>query len=187
MLSKLSRGLLLGSLAVLAACGAARVIHQDQMGGVIELQGDQGQAMQQANQQMAAHCGANNFTVVSQGEEAIGTDTVTQQTQSTDSSTSRSGRQSSTDTPAPTQQPGRRSPRRAPARTAAAPALSAAAPERLVASRPPRNRDAPPASVCAFHGELRWRGRRRSARLQLERLVLEELLEAVRAGLASVT
>ncbi len=104
MLRKLSRSLLLGSLMVLAACGAARVIHQDQTGGVIELQGDQGQAMQQANQQMATHCGANNFTVVSQGEEAIGTDTITQQSQATDSTTSRNGRQSSTDSTATTQQ-----------------------------------------------------------------------------------
>jgi len=104
MLRKLSRGLLLGSFMVVAACGAARVIHQDQTGGVIELQGDQGQAMQQATQQMAAHCGANNFTIMSQGEEAIGTDTITQQSQATDSTTSRSGRTSSTDTTATTQQ-----------------------------------------------------------------------------------
>jgi len=60
--------------------------------------------MHQATQPMAAHCGANNFTIVSQGEEAIGTDTITQQNQATDSTTSRNGRSSSTDSPATTQQ-----------------------------------------------------------------------------------
>jgi hypothetical protein len=98
MLGKLSRGLMIGSLMALAACGTARVIHQDQAGGVIELQGDHGKAMEQAGQQMATHCGANNFTVVSQGEEAIGTDTYTREDQATDSKTSRNGRRSATDT-----------------------------------------------------------------------------------------
>jgi len=82
----------------LAACGAARVIHQDQAGGVIELQGDHGKAMEQASQEMATHCGANNFTVMSQGEEAIGTDTYTREDQATDSKTSKNGRRSASDT-----------------------------------------------------------------------------------------
>ncbi|HEX2690263.1 MAG TPA: hypothetical protein VHN14_26795 [Kofleriaceae bacterium] len=91
-------GSIIASIMALAACGTARVIHQDQAGGVIELQGDQGKAMEQANQEMAAHCGAGNFTVVSQGEEAIGTDTVTSEDQATNSKTSRSGRHTATDT-----------------------------------------------------------------------------------------
>ncbi|HEX2686420.1 MAG TPA: hypothetical protein VHN14_07370 [Kofleriaceae bacterium] len=89
--------MMVGSLVALAACGTARVIHQDQVGGVIELQGDHGKAMEQASQEMATHCGANNFTVVSQGEEAIGTDTFTREDQATDSKTSRNGRRSATD------------------------------------------------------------------------------------------
>jgi hypothetical protein len=101
---KLSRKLLLGSLLALAACGAARVIHQDQTGGVIELQGDQAHAMDDATHQMAAHCGAKNFTVVSQGEEPIGTDPITQQNRATDSTTSPNGRTASTDATATTPQ-----------------------------------------------------------------------------------
>lgn len=104
MLRTLSRGLIIGLLMILAACGSARVIHQDQAGGVIELQGDHGKAMEQASQQMAVHCGANNFTVMSQGEEAIGTDTFTREDESTDSKTSKNGRRSSTDTTTTAQQ-----------------------------------------------------------------------------------
>ena len=49
MLRKVSLGLILA----LAACGSARVIQRTQAGGVIELQGDRGKAMEQANQEMA--------------------------------------------------------------------------------------------------------------------------------------
>src|SRR5437868_1432 len=98
MIRKLSRGLLIGSLMALAACGTARVIHRDQTGGVLELQGDRGKAMEQANQEMAAHCGPNNFTITQEGEEAVGTDTFTREDQASDSNTSKSGRRSSTDT-----------------------------------------------------------------------------------------
>ena len=75
MLRKLSLGL----IVVLAACGSARVIQRTQTGGVIELQGDRGKAMEQANQEMASHCGPNNYTIVQEGEEAIGTDTYSRQ------------------------------------------------------------------------------------------------------------
>ena len=71
MFRKVSLGLLL----TLAACGSARVIQRTQGGGVIELQGDRGKAMEQANQEMASHCGPNNYTIVQEGEEVIGTDT----------------------------------------------------------------------------------------------------------------
>ena len=71
MLRKLSLGLILA----LAACGSARVIQRTQAGGVIELNGDRGKAMEQANQEMAAHCGPNNYTIVQEGEEAVGADT----------------------------------------------------------------------------------------------------------------
>ena len=88
MLRKLSLGLILA----LAACGSARVIQRTQAGGVIELQGDRGKAMEQANQEMAAHCGPNNYTIVQEGEEAIGTDTYTREDTSAQASQSRSGR-----------------------------------------------------------------------------------------------
>jgi hypothetical protein len=89
MLRKLSLGL----IVALAACGSARVIQRNQTGGVIELSGDRGKAMEQANSDMASHCGPNNFTIVQEGEEAIGTDTVQQQ--NTQDATSRNGRRSS--------------------------------------------------------------------------------------------
>ncbi|MEO8706434.1 MAG: hypothetical protein ABI867_40765, partial [Kofleriaceae bacterium] len=82
----------------LAACGSARVISRTQAGGVIELQGDRGKAMEQANQEMNAHCGPGNFTITQEGEEAVGTDTVATEDTSTDKSRSRSGRRSSSDT-----------------------------------------------------------------------------------------
>ena len=98
MLRKLSQGLFVGAVMTLAACGSARVLQRTQVGGVIELQGDRGKAMEQANQEMSAHCGPNNFTITQEGEEAIGTDTIAQENQSTDSKTSKNGRRSATDT-----------------------------------------------------------------------------------------
>jgi hypothetical protein len=94
MLRKLSLGLFI----VLAACGSARVIQRNQNGGVIELSGDRGKAMEDANSQMASHCGPNNYQIVQEGEEAVGTDTFTREDTSQDSAQSRSGRRSSTDT-----------------------------------------------------------------------------------------
>ena len=94
MLRKLS----LGFLVVIAACGSARVVSRNQSGGVIELSGDRGKAMEQANQEMSAHCGPNNYQIVQEGEEAIGTDTVVQEDTAQDSRASRNGRRSSTDT-----------------------------------------------------------------------------------------
>lgn len=93
MLRKLSLGLFI----VLGACGSARVIQRNQNGGVIELSGDRGKAMEQANSEMSSHCGPNNYQVVQEGEEAVGTDTFTREDTAQDSATSRSGRHSSTD------------------------------------------------------------------------------------------
>ncbi|HEY4182296.1 MAG TPA: hypothetical protein VGM90_35935 [Kofleriaceae bacterium] len=93
MLRKLSLGL----FVVLAACGSARVLSRNQSGGVIELQGDRGKAMEQANQEMSAHCGPNNYQIVQEGEEVVGQDTVVQEDTATDSRQSRSGRRNSTD------------------------------------------------------------------------------------------
>ena len=89
-----SLGLILG----LAACGSARVIQRTQAGGVIELSGDRGKAMEQANADMASHCGPNNFTIVQEGEEAIGTDTYTREDTGTTDHNSRSGRTTTSDT-----------------------------------------------------------------------------------------
>lgn len=91
------RTLALGLVVALAACGSARVISRTQAGGVIELQGDRGKAMEQANQEMSAHCGPGNFTITQEGEEAIGTDTVQTEDTAEDTRTSRSGRRQSTD------------------------------------------------------------------------------------------
>jgi hypothetical protein len=93
MLRKISVGLVLA----LAACGSAKVIQRTQTGGVIELQGDRGKAMEQANSEMSAHCGPNNYAITQEGEEAIGQDTFTREDTAQDSKTSRSGRRSSTD------------------------------------------------------------------------------------------
>lgn len=54
--------------------GEGRVVQRTQAGGVIELTGDRGAAMKQADEEMAAHCGPNNYTIVQEGEEAVGTD-----------------------------------------------------------------------------------------------------------------
>jgi len=97
MLRKLSLGLAIASFGVLSACGSARVLSRNQSGGVIELQGDRGKAMEQANQEMSAHCGPNNYQIVQEGEEVVGQDTVVQEDTATDSRQSRSGRRSSTD------------------------------------------------------------------------------------------
>lgn len=88
MLRKASLGLILA----LAACGSARVIQRTQAGGVIELQGDRGKAMEQANQEMASHCGPNNYTIMQEGEEAVGTDTFVREDTNAGSQTSRDGR-----------------------------------------------------------------------------------------------
>jgi hypothetical protein len=88
MLRKVSLGLVLA----LAACGSARVIQRTQTGGIIELQGDRGKAMEQASQEMTAHCGPSNFTIVQEGEEAVGTDTFVREDTNAGSTTSRDGR-----------------------------------------------------------------------------------------------
>jgi hypothetical protein len=61
--------------ALVAACGHAELITQNQGGGVMRLVGARDKAMEDANKQMAGHCGPNNYQVTQQGEEAIGQDT----------------------------------------------------------------------------------------------------------------
>jgi len=74
-----------------SGCGAARLIQRTPQGGVIELQGDKVKAMEDANQQMAAHCGAGNFSIMREGEEPVGTDTIQQQQTQDTTKTSRDG------------------------------------------------------------------------------------------------
>jgi len=74
MLRKVSTGLLLA--AALAACGSARVVQRTQYGGVIALNGDRQKAYEQAEQEMARHCGPGNFQVVREGEVPVGTDSM---------------------------------------------------------------------------------------------------------------
>src|SRR5258705_13261208 len=88
MLRKVSLGLVLA----LAACGSARVIQRNQGGGVIELQGDRGKAMEQANSEMSSHCGPGNYTITQEGEESIGTDTYSREDTNAAEKTSKNGR-----------------------------------------------------------------------------------------------
>lgn len=55
------------SVVALAGCGIATVVNRTQYGGTIELNGDRQKAMEIANGHMSGHCGANNYTVVSEG------------------------------------------------------------------------------------------------------------------------
>ena len=87
MLPKVSRAL----LVALAACGQARIIQMTPTGGIIELQGDQSKAMEQAMSDMNQKCGPNNFTIVKEGDEPVGTDTYVQENQQDQTHASRSG------------------------------------------------------------------------------------------------
>lgn len=92
------RKLSLGLIMALAACGSARLVQQTPQGGTLELQGDRNKAMEDANNQMAAQCGPNNYTIVQQGDEPVGTDTYTQADQQTNDRTSRNGRRNTSNT-----------------------------------------------------------------------------------------
>jgi hypothetical protein len=91
MLRKVSLGLVI-SLGVLAGCGSARLISRNGGGGVLEIQGDPGKGMEDAHRQMAGHCGPNNYQIVQEGEEPIGTDTFTQEDTESGTAVSRNGR-----------------------------------------------------------------------------------------------
>ena len=55
-------------------CGHARLVQRDPGGGVLELDGDHGKAIEQANQEMAKQCGPTSFTITQDGDEVISTD-----------------------------------------------------------------------------------------------------------------
>lgn len=73
MLRRVSFGLV---CVMLAACGTARIVNRNQYGGTIALEGDRNKAMERAHQAMSAHCGPNNYTIVSEGETVIGQDSA---------------------------------------------------------------------------------------------------------------
>jgi hypothetical protein len=61
-------------VALEGGCGTARIVAKTPVGGTIELEGDHNKAMEQANQEMADHCGLSNFTVLSEGAEPVDPD-----------------------------------------------------------------------------------------------------------------
>ncbi|MEZ4362491.1 MAG: hypothetical protein R3B48_20035 [Kofleriaceae bacterium] len=63
-------------LVSLAACGGIRVVNRSQQGGTIALHGDRNNAMEKAHAEMSRHCGPNNYTIVSEGETVVGTDSA---------------------------------------------------------------------------------------------------------------
>lgn len=65
------------AIALVAACGTAHIVAKTPVGGTIELEGDHNKAMEQANQEMAEHCGLSNFTVLFEGAEPVDTDSTT--------------------------------------------------------------------------------------------------------------
>jgi hypothetical protein len=91
------RKLTVGLIFALAGCGSAHLVQQTPQGGTLELSGDQGKAMEDAKNQMGAQCGPNNYTIVLQGYEPVGTDTYTQQNSQAVDQTSRSGRTTTSD------------------------------------------------------------------------------------------
>jgi hypothetical protein len=55
--------------------GTIRVVQRGSTGGVIELAGSRDAAMASADKEMASVCGANQYTITQEGEEAVkGTD-----------------------------------------------------------------------------------------------------------------
>lgn len=73
MLRRVSFGLI---CVMLAACGTARIVNRNQYGGTIALEGDRNKAMERAHEAMSTHCGPNNYTIVSEGETVVGTDSA---------------------------------------------------------------------------------------------------------------
>jgi hypothetical protein len=73
-MSRIQLSALFATAALLAmGCGAARVVHRSQAGGVIALEGDRNKAMEQAHQLMAEHC-RGPYQIQEEGEHVVGTD-----------------------------------------------------------------------------------------------------------------
>jgi hypothetical protein len=71
-----------GVLALLfGACGHATIWSQEQRGGVMALHGSEGPAMDDAKDQMSAHCGAGGYEIVRRDTVVIGEQAVTNHSQ----------------------------------------------------------------------------------------------------------
>jgi hypothetical protein len=57
-----------------ATPGQAKQVAKTASGGVIQLAGERGAALINANEQMSQHCGSNNYAITQEGEEAVGSD-----------------------------------------------------------------------------------------------------------------
>lgn len=64
--------LFLGLTGCFAMWGNARVVMRDEQGGELSLDGDRQKALENANQQMAAHCGQGAYQIYREGEVAVG-------------------------------------------------------------------------------------------------------------------
>jgi len=64
------------ALLLVAACsfGHAELVRRDQYGGVLALKGHRGEAMEDAQQQMAAHCGGA-YTIITEENAVVGEQT----------------------------------------------------------------------------------------------------------------
>ncbi len=54
--------------------GSARIRSQNQTGGVMVLEGDEGKAMEDANKKMGIHCGPGNFRIVARDTVKVGSE-----------------------------------------------------------------------------------------------------------------
>jgi hypothetical protein len=53
-----------------SAAGSPKILSRTKDGGVIQLEGDRPTAMEAANKAMNDHCGAGNYVITQEGEEA---------------------------------------------------------------------------------------------------------------------
>lgn len=70
--SKALRRASLSLLVMLGACGHSSVLKQDERGGVLVLNGEEGAAMKDANQRMERHCAPKGYKVVKRERVTVG-------------------------------------------------------------------------------------------------------------------
>lgn len=77
------RTIAIGILALvsLTACGHATIWSQDQRGGILALHGSEGPAMEDAQRQMASHCGAGRYEILRRDTVVVGEQAVTNHSQ----------------------------------------------------------------------------------------------------------
>ena len=85
-------------LSTTAGCGHARIYSQNAEGGVLSIHGSERPAMDNANEIMASHCGAGNYSMVSRDTVIVGQSTSTR----SDSNYSEDGGSKTTKTPSQT-------------------------------------------------------------------------------------